>query len=174
MAYNSLKELTTAFTRAFSSYAPTVNEDVNGKGEAVTLFVIPHPTEARYGVAVEAKEAKGRITCALWFGSVLIASVIPDDRIIDAAREILADRIVTVVKYKHRDAYDNRHPSGWEKVFQITDDSDSGEGALTSLLSRLEAPPTFGDRLPGGLGIGVFEIARWNDVKIMEHIVKKN
>lgn len=173
MPYNGLKELTYALTRAWAVHQLTVNEDVSDKGEPVTLFVIPHPTEARYGVAVEAKETKAGIRCALWFGSVLIAPVIPDDQILAAVEEILSDRIVAVVKYKHRDAYDDRHPSGWQKVFQLTRDHDSDEGAFRALMTRLTAPPTFADRLPGGPGIGVFEIARWSSVSVVDRINKK-
>lgn len=168
MAYGSMKELTVALSRAFSSYTPTVNEDVTDKGENLTLFVIPHPTEARYSVAVEAKEAHGQIICALWFGSVSIASTVPAEQIIAAVEEILSDRIVAVVRYKNRKLYDARHPSGWVRVFQLTDDQDSDEAALTALLARLETPPTLLDRLPGGFGAGVFEIARWDDVTVTE------
>ncbi len=170
MPYNGLQELTTALTRTFAPHRPTIHEDVTDKGESISLFVIPHPTEPRYAVTAEAKETRGNLICALWFGSVEIAKAIPADQIAAAMEEILSDRIVAVVKYKNRDTYDDRHPSGWQKLFQITDDRDNDEGALASLLARLETPPTFIDRLPGGIGAGVFEVARWSGVRLIERV----
>lgn len=173
MAYTGLKELTMDLSRRFSSYAPSVNEDVTDKGENVALFVIPHPTEARYSVAIEAKESYEHLSCALWFGSVAIASAIPAEQISAAVEEILSDRIIAIVKYKNQDTYDDRHPMGWTRVFQITPDEDSDEAALNSLLSRLETPPTWIDRRPGGLGTGIFEVARWSGVTVIDRNINQ-
>lgn len=169
MSYTSLKELSGALARAFSRYRPTITEDVSDKGEAVTHVVIPHPTEPRYAAMVEAKENKGgSISCALWFGSVEIAHIIPTDDIVAAVTEIVEDRIVTAVHYKNRETYDDRHPSGWQKVFQITDDRDTDEGALETLMNRWRTPATFLDHLPVGHRTGVLEVARWSWVTVLE------
>ena len=105
-------------------------------------------------------------SCSLWFGEAEIAGAMDPTDAMAAIEEILADRIVAIVRYKNRDAYDNHRkistaPMEW--LYQLPDD----EGELTAMLDKLKKPATLMEKL-GGKYVGVFEVYRWNGSEILE------
>ena len=80
--------------------------------------------------------------------------------------EILADRIVAVVRYKNQNAYENRRkvnatPSEW--LYQLPDDAE----ALERMLDKLKKPASFLEKLSGKY-TGVFEVYRWSGSEVIE------
>ena len=81
------------------------------------------------------------------------------------------------MRYKSRGDLDDRHPSGWQRVFQVIPGSggvDDDTAAYDALMHRLDTPPTLWDRLDRRT-VGVFEVARWDGVTVVERLksVKK-
>ncbi len=125
---------------------------------------LPHPEDARRSVSMQAKiKDNGVSSCELWFGQTRIASSLDPDEVMAAIEEILSDRIVAVVRYKNRDAYDDsRKCEGSERLYQLPDDAVT----LEAYLSTLSAPANFWDKMSGKTG--VFEVYRWESSELYE------
>lgn len=168
----TVEELASALTRTFAPRCPRDNRprvvnDTTDKGVPVMEFILPHPTEPRFSVSLQADERKGAVeVCTLWFGQAEVTGALPAADAEAAIEEIISDRIVAVIRYKNREAYEN-HRKSREWLFQITDDADSDEAELNRFLARLSSPATFADRL-GGTYVGVFEVIRWSGCTVLE------
>lgn len=160
--------LTRTYTPRFPRDSrPRVVSDTTDKGEAVLEFLLPHPEDGRFSVSLTASTRKGYVsTCALRFGQAEIASLLKPEEAISAIEEILSDRIVAIVRYKNRDAYDNRRKAStppFEWVYQLPDD----ERELTVLLEKLHKPVSFLAKV-SGKHVGVFEMYRWSGSDVWE------
>ena len=140
---------------------PRTVTDVTDKGEEILEFILPHPTEGRFSVSLQAGTFKGYVsTCTLRFGQVEVAAKLDPEEALSAVDEIIEDRIVAVVRYKNQAAYENHrksdaYPAEW--LYQMPDH----ERALEDMLAKLNQPVTFWDKI-GGQYTGVFEIYRWS------------
>jgi hypothetical protein len=167
MPYASAEEFISTLTRTFASYRPRTVRDVSEKGQRVLQMVIPNETCPRYSLSIDVTEYGRDISVSLWFGQTEITNRLPQDDAAAAITEFLEDRMVTVARYKNRDAYDDCRPMERARVCQLSDDEEEGESELARLLARLETPATWLDRLLAH-DTGVFEIARWSEVRIVE------
>lgn len=166
------EEYAALLTRTFTPRCPRDNRprcvtDVTDKGAEVLEFILPHPEEGRFSVSVRATVAKGYVTdCALYFGQAEVASALDPEEVPAAIEEILSDRIIAIVRYKNRDAYESHRkssnaPSEW--LYQLPDD----EEILEAMQARLSRPATLPERLSGKY-IGVFETYRWSGSTLTE------
>jgi hypothetical protein len=130
-------------------------------------MVIPNEAYPRYSLSLDVTEYGRELSVSLWFGQTEITDRLPEDDAVRAIAEFLEDRIVTVARYKNRDAYDDRRPMEKARIYQISMDDGEGQGDIDRLLARLETPATWLDRLLAR-DTGVFEIARWTDVRVVE------
>ena len=169
MPYASAEEFVSALTRTFASYRPRTARDVTEKGQPVLQMVIPNEAHPRYSLSVEVTEYGRDRTVSLWFGQTEVTSRLPEDDAVAAITEFLEDRMVTVARYKSRDAYDDRRPMEKARIYQIPVEDGEGQkpNELDRLRAKLETPATWLDRLLGR-DTGVFEIARWSDVRVLE------
>ena len=169
MPYASAEEFISTLTRTFAAYRPRTVRDVTEKGQPVLQMVIPNETYPRYSLSIDVTEYGRDMSVSLWFGQTEITSRLPQDDAASAITEFLEDRMVTVARYKNRDAYDDRRPMEKARVYQLPVEKEDGEGEseLDRLLARLAKPATWIDRLLAR-DTGVFEIARWSDVQIVE------
>ena len=165
------EEYAALLTRTYAPRFPRDNRpravtDTIGKGEEILEFILPHPEDGRFSVSLEVRTYKGLVSeFILFFGQVKVAKLLDPEEAMAALNEILEDRIVAVVRYKNRDAYDNRRkapePSEW--LYQIPDDED----ALDRMLGKLKKPAGFMEKLSGKY-VGVFEVYRWSGSEVME------
>lgn len=161
MSTYTLDEYATLLTRAFAPYRPHIIRDMTDKGVAVMEFILPHPTESRFSVSVQAQEARGYVDkCSLWFGQAEISGHMDADHIAGAIEEIVNNRIVAILRYKNQNAYDNHHPSGKQWLYQLTDDEDDDSASLLAMKDLLQSKPTIAEKLSGKL-LGVFDIFSW-------------
>ncbi len=160
------RELTRTFVRACPvGNPPRVTADTDDKGDELTEFFLPHPTEPGLAVTLEICTSKGAVsTCTLRFGQAEISGALDPEDAVSAIEEILADNIVAIVRYKSRDAYDNRRPASSGTVqwlYQLPDD----EAALLAMREKLATPSGVWEKLSGRM-TGVFEIFRWSGIEI--------
>ena len=171
MSYRSLDELSQALMAAFRTHHPTVTRDHTDRGAELLQFLIPNPQFPAYGVSYEAEQDRGGdITGQLWFGQCELSGNLPAVDAIPALSSVLSGEIVTVIRFKNQTTFEDRHPSGQQWVFQILPDGEDGDdsdgAAFTALLARLNSPISLRDRV-SGVHIGIFEIARWDEVNII-------
>ena len=169
MPYSGAKEFISVLTLTFALYRPTSNEDVSDKGESMMTLVIPNPENPLYAISIDVFEGSGGdLRCAVWFGPVEISGYTEADDVTTVVEDILNDRAVTVLRYKTRDTYDDRHPTGnWQKIFWLVEGADRDGQALEAFLTRMATKPTLADRLLGNR-TGIFEVARWSGVTVIE------
>ena len=160
--------LTRTFTPRFPrDCRPRAVSDVTDKGIPVMEFLLPHPDASQRSITLSACERRGMVeSCSLWFGEAEIAGAMDLTDAMAAIEEILADRIVAIVRYKNRDAYDNHRkistaPMEW--LYQLPDD----ERELTAMLDKLKKPATFMEKIKGK-HTGVFEVYRWSESEVLE------
>ncbi len=156
----------TYITRFPRDDRPRTVTDVTDKGEEVLEFILPHPEDGRFSVSLQARTYRGEVSdCTLYFGQAEVTGRLDPEEAVAAMDEILADRIVAIVRYKNRDAYENRRkaapPSEW--LYQLPDDEDE----LSRMLEKLKKPVTFFEKL-GGNFTGVFEVYRWSWCEVIE------
>lgn len=172
MPQYSLEEYAAYLTRTYAPRFPRDNRprtvtDVTDKGEEVLEFILPHPEEGRFSVSLVARTYKGYVSdCALYFGQAEVAGRLDPDEAVAAMDEIIGDRIVAVVRYKDRKAYDNHrriNSRPWEWLFQVPDD----EEGLGALLERIKKPAGFPEKVSGKY-VGVFEVYRWSGSEVIE------
>ena len=160
--------LTRTFTPRFPrDCRPRAASDVTDKGIPVMEFLLPHPEAPQRSISLSACERRGMVeSCSLWFGEAEIAGAMDPTDAMAAIEEILADRIVAIVRYKNADAYDNHRkistaPMEW--LYQMPDD----EAELTAMLDKLKKPAAFFEKVSGKY-IGVFEVYRWSGSEVIE------
>jgi hypothetical protein len=160
--------LTRTFTPRFPrDCRPRAVSDVTDKGIPVMEFLLPHPEAPQRSITLSACERRGMVeSCSLWFGEAEIAGAMDPTDAMAAIEEILADRIVAIVRYKNADAYDNHRkistaPMEW--LYQMPDD----EAELTAMLEKLKKPAAFFEKVSGKY-IGVFEVYRWSGSEVIE------
>lgn len=167
----TLEEYASLLTRTFSPQFPRDNRpraftDTTEKGEEVLEFILPHPSDGRFSVSLTVSTARGYVTtCVLRFGQAEVASALSPEDALSAIKEIIADNIVAIVRYKNQEAYDNHRkvssaPMEW--LYQLPDD----EGELTAMLDKLKKPASITEKLSGRY-TGVFEIYRWSESRIL-------
>ena len=168
----TLPEYAALLTRTFTPRFPRDNRpravsDTTDKGEETLEFILPHPEDGRFSVSLTVSGRKGFAgTCTLRFGQAEVASALDPEVAVAAIEEVISDRIVAIVRYKNRDAYDDCRkvstaPMEW--LYQMPDD----EGALTAMLEKLKKPAAFFEKVSGKY-IGVFEVYRWSGSEVIE------
>ncbi len=167
-AYAALLTRTLA-PRCPTDSRPRVMTDVTDRGEPLSEFLLPHPTEPRFSVSLEIGTHKGAVdSCTLWFGQAEVSGALEPDEAIPAIGEILDDHIVAIVRYKDKDAYDNRRKASAgfiERLYQLPDD----EAELEAMLTRLRRPATLWEKI-SGTHRGVFEVFRWSEHTMIERM----
>ena len=160
--------LTRTFTPRFPrDCRPRAVSDLTDKGIPVLEFLLPPPEAPQRSITLSACERRGIVeSCSLRFGEAEIAGAMDPTDAMAAIEEILADRIVAIVRYKNADAYDNHRkvstaPMEW--LYQIPDD----EAELTAMLDKLKKPAAFFEKVSGKY-IGVFEVYRWSGSEVIE------
>ena len=167
----TLPEYAALLTRTFTPRFPRDNRpravnDTTDKGEEILEFILPHPEDGRFSVSLTAHSRQQTVTfCELRFGQAEMASRLDPEESLAAIEEILADRIVAIVRYKNRDAYNDCRKAGTapvEWLYQMPDD----QGALSAMLERLKRPAALLEKLSGKL-VGVFEVYRWGGSEVI-------
>ena len=172
MSQYTVEEYAAYLTRTYVTRFPRDNRprtvtDVTDKGEEVLEFILPHPEEGRFSVSLVAHTYKGYVSeCSLHFGQAEVAGRLDPEEAVAAMNEVIEDRIVAIVRYKNRDAYDNHRkigtaPSEW--LYQTPDD----EAELSGMLDKLKKPASFLEKLSGKY-TGVFEVYRWSGCEFFE------
>ena len=172
MPHYTMEEYASLLTRTYIPRFPRDNRprlvsDTTDKGEEILDLVLPHPANGRFSVSLTAHSQRGSVAfCDLRFGQAEIASRLDPEEALAAIEEVLADRIIAVVRYKNRNAYDDCHkvsatPSEW--LYQMPDD----EGELTAMLDKLKKPATFMEKIKGKY-TGMFEVYRWSGSELLE------
>ena len=172
MPHYTMEEYAALLTRTYvprfpRDSRPRLVSDTTDKGEEVLDLILPHPANGRFSISLTAHSQRGMAAfCGLRFGQAEIASRLAPEEAMAAIEEILADRIVAIVRYKNRSAYDDCRkvsaaPSEW--LYQMPDD----EGELTAMLDRLKKPATFMEKISGKY-TGVFEVYRWSGSELLE------
>ena len=165
------EEYAALLTRTYTPRFPRDNRprsvtDTTDKGEEILEFLLPHPGDGRFSVSLTAHTQRGSVAfCALRFGQAEIASRLDPEEAMAAMEEILSDHIVAIVRYRDRNAYDDcrKTPTQSEWLYQLPDD----EAELTAMLDKLEKPPGFIEKLSGKY-VGVFELYRWSESRLLE------
>ncbi len=171
MPQYSLEEYAAYLTRTYVTRFPRDNRprtvtDVTDKGEEVLEFILPNPEDGRFSVSLVARTYRGEVSdCTLYFGQAEVTGRLDPEEAVSAMDEILADHIVAIVRYKNRDAYENRRkamkPSEW--LYQLPDDDEE----LSRMLDKLKKPASFMEKLSGNF-TGVFEVYRWSGSEVFE------
>ncbi len=157
----------TFFTRFSRENRPRTITDVTDKGVEVLEFILPHPEEGRFSLSLQARTNRGSVSeCSLHFGQAEVAGRLDPDEAVAAINEVIEDRIVAIVRYKNREAYDNHRkinatPSEW--LYQVPDD----EAELSGMLEKLKKPATFLEKVSGKY-TGVFEVYRWSGFDVID------
>ena len=170
----TLDEYAALLTRTFAprfprDCRPRAASDVTDKGIPVMEFLLPHPEASQRSITLSACERRGMVeSCSLRFGEAEIAGAMDPTDAVAAVEEILADRIVAIVRYKNMNAYDNHRkistaPMEW--LYQLPDD----EAALSAMLEKLKKPAGLLEKLSGKL-TGVFEVYRWSGSEVIERV----
>ena len=160
--------LTRTFTPRFPrDDRPRAVSDTTDKGEETLEFILPHPEDGRFSVSLTAHTLRGAVAfCELRFGQAEIASRLDPEVAVAAIEEVISDRIVAIVRYKNRDAYDDCRkvstaPMEW--LYQMPDD----EAELAAMLEKLKKPAGLLEKI-GGKYVGVFEVYRWGGSEVIE------
>ena len=164
MSHFTVDGLASHLERTFGGRAVT---DTDAKGQAVLNFHIPNPHEPHHPVVLTAHSYRGAVSlCSLWFGQVEISKALDPADLVPAMEAILRGEIVAMVRYKSRDAFDDRrcasgNRSAW--LYQIPDDAE----ALSAMKKKLGAPASFWEKLLGSM-TGVFEVYDWESTSVSE------
>ena len=160
--------LTRTFTPRFPrDNRPRVVSDTTDKGAEILDLTLPHPEDGRFSVSLTVSGRKGFAgTCTLRFGPAEVASALDPEVAVAAIEEVISDRIVAIVRYKNRDAYDDCRkvstaPMEW--LYQMPDD----EAELAAMLEKLKKPASFMEKVSGKY-VGVFEVYRWGGSEVIE------
>lgn len=172
MAQYTIQEYATYLTRTFAPRFPRDNRprcvtDVTEKGGEVLECILPHPEEGRFSVSLQAFPYRDQVAyCSLRFGQVEVAGRLDPEEAPAAIEEVISDRIVAIVRYKNREAYENHRmaangPAEW--LYQLPDDVEE----LAGMLEKLKKPATFPEKVSGRY-VGVFEVYRWSGCEVFE------
>lgn len=172
MSQFTLPEYAALLTRTYTPRFPRDNRprvvsDTTDKGAEILDLTLPHPEDGRFSVSLTVSERKGFAgTCALRLGQAEVASALDPEEAMAAIEEVISDRIVAIVRYKDRDAYDDCRkvstaPMEW--LYQMPDD----EAALSAMLEKLKKPASFMEKVSGKY-VGVFEVYRWGGSEVIE------
>lgn len=146
---------------------PRILKDSTDQGTELLELLLPHPQNRRFTASLVAHIKGGLVDfCEVRFGATEVASHLKPEEAPLALEEILSDRIVAVVRYKNRQAYDDRRKSNaspMEWLYQLPDD----EAALSAMLERLKKPVSLPERILGRY-LGVFEVYRWSESEVIE------
>ena len=161
-------EFISLLTRAFSAHAPRAVSDTDPKGAPVLEWMLPNPHNPRFSLSLQVKGGNAYVdTCSLWFGQVEISGHMDADTAASAIDEIISDRVIAILRYKNRDAYENHRPSPRKWLYQLTDDEDDESAELEVMKARLRTCPTLGEKISGKL-LGVFEVYSWSAEEVIE------
>ena len=172
MAQYTPSEYAAYLTRIYTPRFPRENRprainDVTERGEAVLEFILPHPEEGRFSASLQAFPYRETVAyCSLRFGQVEVAGRLDPEEAIAAVEEVISDRIVAIVRYKNREAFENHRiaasgPAEW--LYQLPDDEEE----LSKMMEKLKKPATFLEKLSGS-HTGVFEVYRWSGCEVLE------
>ena len=172
MAQYTPSEYAAYLTRIYTPRFPRENRpraitDVTERGEAVLEFILPHPEDGRFSASLQAFPYRETVAyCSLRFGQVEVARRLDPEKAVAAVEEVISDRIVAIVRYKNRAAYENHRiaasgPAEW--LYQLPDDGEE----LERMTEKLKKPATFFEKVSGAY-TGVFEIYRWSGREVLE------
>lgn len=172
MAQYTISEYAAFLTKTYAPRFPRDNHprtvtDVTDQGAEVLEFILPHPEEGRFSVSLQAFPYRDAVnTCSLRFGQAEISGRLDPEEALAAIEEVIGDRIVAIVRYKNREAYENHRiaangPAEW--LYQLPDDGEE----LSRMLERLKKPATFLEKVSGKY-VGVFEVYRWSGIEVLE------
>lgn len=145
---------------------PRVRDDVTDKGDPMLEFLLPNPTEPRFSISLEVLIVNKAVSrCTLRFGQATVSSRLSPTDAVTAIQEILDDHIVAIVRYKDRDAFDDRRVASGRAtwLYQLPDDASG----LSDMEIKLSSPAGFFEKLRGRL-TGIFEVYRWSGAKLLE------
>ncbi len=169
MSASGFNEFISALRLSLRDLSPDFTSDVNDKGEELLLVTVRNPHNPYWGVSYEAfLDKDGHIRGSLWFGQCEVTGFLAGEQAEAAIRSVTSGEITAVVRYKTDEDLEDRHPSGWQRVFQVLaeDDGDDDRAALDALLGKLRSKPTFLDGFDRNT-LGVFEVAVWNGVTVI-------
>ncbi len=172
----TLDTFATHLTRTFvprcpQDCRPSAVMDTDEKGRTVLDFTLPNPHDLRHSVSLRASGYKGSVTlCTLWFGQAEVTAALDAEDAVPAITEIIDGHIVAIVRYKNRDAFDDRRKGSGkpgagqaEWLYQLPED----EAALAAMQDKLRTPAGLWNKLSGTL-TGVFEVYNWERSEVME------
>lgn len=180
MSASAFSELSARLRLSLRDLSPTFSSDANDRGQEILLVTVRNPLQPHWGITYEAGvDRDGRITGALWFGQCEITGLLPGDEAEAAIRAIVGGEIAVVVRYRTETDWEDRRPSGWQRIFRLLPGGEDGgspdsadSAAFDALSDRLHSKPGFLDRLAGNR-LGVFEIARWSSVEIVRRGIRE-
>ncbi len=156
--------LTAHLIRTFGGHAVT---DTDERGRTVLNFHIANPTEPRHSIALVATVFRGSVHfCSLRFGQAEISPALAPDDLTPAINAILSGQITAVVRYKNRDAYDDRRRASHgraEWLYRLSDDAEAYE----HMLKKLGTPANVWEKLMG-TATGVYEVYDWETSAVYE------
>ena len=172
MAQYTLAEYAAHLTRTYTPRFPRENRprtvtDVTERGEEVLEFILPHPEEGRFSISLQAFSHHDTVgTCSLRFGQAEVSGRLDPEEALAAIEEVIGDRIVAIMRYKNREAYESHRivangPAEW--LYQLPDDEEE----LARMLEKLKKPAGLPEKLSGRM-TGVFEVYRWSGSEVFE------
>ena len=160
-------EFTSLLTRTFAAYQPRTVRDTDPKGVPVIEWMLPNPHDPRFSVSLQLRSGRAYVdTCSLWFGQIELSGHMSTDAVVSAIEEIISDRVVAILRYRNRDAYENHRPSTKKWLYQLTDDEDDESAELEDMKARLRSAPTLTERISGKL-LGTFEVFSWSESEVI-------
>ena len=160
-------EFSNQLTKALSCYRPRTITDVNAKGRRVLECIIPHPTEPRFSISLQAEDRNGYVEfLTLWFGQARLPYSVPTYEVFEYIEPIVNDQAVAIVRYKNRRAYDN-HRQATDAYSQWFYYLDGESAAYERMMEKLSTPASSWERFSGRY-VGVFEIIRWSGSEVLE------
>ncbi len=164
MSHFTVDSFAAHLTRTFGGHAAA---DTDGRGRPILEFHIPNPQDSRHSISLTASIFRGSVSlCSLWFGQAEATAVLKPEDAVPAIESILSGEIVAVVRYKDRDAYDDRRKASHGRatwLYQLPDDAEAYE----NMLKKLKISANAWEKLMG-TATGVYEVYTWEDAALYE------
>lgn len=169
MANSALSALADTLRISLRDLSPVIETDVSEQGDDMLVVTVRNPHDPYRGVTYEAgADHNGNVMGSLWFGQCEITGMLEAADAEAAIRSVVNGEIVTVVRYRNEEDRTDRHPTDRQWVFQLfPDGQDDDTPRYTALIRKLRSKPTLWDRLDRW-AVGVFEVARWGEVTVIQ------